>query len=344
VPIRATALAKLYPIIMIDIEEKQLQPTSRLSKVQMPPQSVFYKNFFYILTLLALCVLGSGCGGGSANDPTTTTWSAPAVSHVFVLVEENHSYEQVIGNTAMPYTNALAQQHSLATQYYANAHHSLLDYFMLTVGQTVAVDDSYAGTVSSDNVVRALTNAGKTWKMYAEDLPNAGYLGDDVGGYAKRHNPFTYFSDVQSDSSQAANIVPFRQFATDLQSDTLPNYVMIVPNVVNDGHDCPVAACNENQRLAKVDQWVQNNIQPLIDSTVMQDSVLVYTWDESVLSDVTNQGGHVATILIGGKVKTGYKSSTVYQHQSTLRLAMKLLGVNDYPGLAATAPDMSEFF
>jgi hypothetical protein len=322
----------------------QLGPASKLSKLQMPAKSMSYQDVFSILPLLTLCVLGSACGGGSANGPSMMTWSAPAVSHVFVLVEENHSYEQVIGNNAMPYTNTLAQQYSLATQYYANAHHSLLDYFVLTVGQTVAADDSYAGTVTADNVVRALTSAGKTWKMYAEDLPNAGYLGDDVGGYAKRHNPFTYFSDVETDGSQAANIVPFRQLATDLQNNTLPNYAMIVPNVVNDGHDCPVAACNENQRLAKVDKWVQNNIQPLIDSTVMQDSVLIYTWDESVLSDVTNQGGHVATILIGGKIKTGYKSSTMYQHQSTLRLALKLLGVNDYPGLAATAPDMSEFF
>jgi hypothetical protein len=34
----------------------------------------------------------------------------------------------------------------------------------------------------------------------------------------------------------------------------------------------------------------------------------------------------------------------MYQHQSTLKLTMQLLGVTDFPGAAATAPDMTEFF
>jgi len=34
----------------------------------------------------------------------------------------------------------------------------------------------------------------------------------------------------------------------------------------------------------------------------------------------------------------------LYQHQSTLRLLLKGLGLNTFPGDAASAPDMSEFF
>jgi len=34
----------------------------------------------------------------------------------------------------------------------------------------------------------------------------------------------------------------------------------------------------------------------------------------------------------------------LYQHQSTLRLLLKGLGFNTFPGDAASAPDMSEFF
>jgi len=44
------------------------------------------------------------------------------------------------------------------------------------------------------------------------------------------------------------------------------------------------------------------------------------------------------------KSKRGYQSTTLYQHQSTLRLMLKGLGVTSFPGDAATAPDMSEFF
>ena len=52
-------------------------------------------------------------------------------------MEENHSYSSVIGNAAMPYLNRLASQYGLATQYYANTHPSIGNYFMLTTGQMV---------------------------------------------------------------------------------------------------------------------------------------------------------------------------------------------------------------
>lgn len=302
-----------------------------------------------LTTILALTQ--AGCGGGStrAADPPPTqtpTASVPVVSHVFVLIEENHAYESVIGNTVMPYTNQLAGQFALATQYYANRHNSLPNYFMLTVGNLETTDDLFTGTVSDDNVVRALTAAGKSWKIYAESLPSAGYLGPSVVPYSRDHNPFTYFSDVINSTQQAANIVPFTRLATDLQNNTLPNYAMIVPNAANDGHDCPneAAFCTDTDKLANIDQWIQTNLGPLINSSTLQDSVLIYTWDESVITDLTNRGGHVATILISPKVKPRYQSTTMYQHQNALKLTMELLGVTDFPGLAATAADMTEFF
>ena len=56
----------------------------------------------------------------------------PASHHVIVVVEENHDYSQVIGSSAMPYLNSLANQYGLATQYYANTHPSIGNYFMMT--------------------------------------------------------------------------------------------------------------------------------------------------------------------------------------------------------------------
>jgi len=46
----------------------------------------------------------------------------------------------------MPYLNSLASQYDLATQYFANTHPSIGDYFMLTTGQLVTNDDGFAGT------------------------------------------------------------------------------------------------------------------------------------------------------------------------------------------------------
>jgi hypothetical protein len=41
----------------------------------------------------------------------------------------------------------------------------------------------------------------------------------------------------------------------------------------------------------------------------------------------------------------GYQSTTLYQHESTLRLMLEGLGITaGLPGAAATAPTMWEFF
>ncbi len=246
----------------------------------------------------------------------------------------------------MPYTNSLAQKYALATAYYANTHNSLPNYFMLTVGQLIANNDLYSGTVTADNVVRALTAAGKSWRIYAESLPNAGYMGGTVYPYGKDHNPIVYLFDVHNSPTAASNIVPFNQLATDIRNDTLPDYAMIVPDFVDDGHDCPahMTACSDTDKLTNVDHWVQTNIAPLISSSAFGNSVLIYTWDESDITDTAKGGGHIATILVGPAVRSGYKSAAQYHHQSTLKLTMQLLGVSDYPGTAASAPDMTEFF
>ena len=293
---------------------------------------------------VAALILHTGCGGGSSVPHGTG--KIPVVAHVFVLVEENHSYNSVIGNSAMPYTNSLAQKYALATQYYANRHNSLPNYFMLTVGDLVTTNDLFTGTVSQNNVVRALTSAGKSWKVYAESLPQPGFTAASNAPYARDHNPFTYFSDVVNTSSQTANIVPFTQLATDLQNGTVPDYAMIVPDLSNDGHDCPGEAgnCTDTQKLSNIDDWVKNNIGPLINGSALQNSVLIYTWDEGDVNDMANQGGHVATILVSPKVRAGFQSKTMYQHQSALKLSMQLLGVSDFPGAAASATDMTEFF
>jgi hypothetical protein len=49
-------------------------------------------------------------------------------------------------------------------------------------------------------------------------------------------------------------------------------------------------------------------------------------------------------VVVGPNAKKGFQSTTTYQHQSTLRLVLSTLGVNSFPGAAAAAPDMGEFF
>jgi phosphatidylinositol-3-phosphatase len=286
-----------------------------------------------VLLTSAAVPLTTACGGGAIGNPPAGSGSQ--FGHVFLLVEENHSYSEVIGNPAMPYLNSLVVQNGLAAQYYADAHPSIGNYFMLTTGQLETLDDSFSGIVSDDNIVRELVKAGKSWKYYGESLPSAGYTGGDVYPYFKHHDPFAYLSDVVG-TSQASNLVPFTQLASDLARGGVPNFSFITPNALNDAH---------NGTLAQADSWLQQNIAPLIGSSTFQkDGLLVIVFDESELSDVSHGGGHVAALVISPRARKGFQSATLFQHQSTLRLMVSSLGVNNFPGLAAAAPEMSEFF
>ncbi len=266
---------------------------------------------------------------------TVTPPGTQQFGHVFIVTEENTDYVDVT-SSSMPYLTGLAAQYGLATQYYANTHPSIGNYFELSTGQVLTNDDGSSTIENVPNIVRSLVAAGKTWKSYAESIPNACYLGGDTGNYARKHNIFALLSDVANDpTGQACNNVPFTQFATDLANGTLPAFSNIVPNLCNDAHDCS---------LGTADSWLQTNIGPLLASPVFQqDGLLIVVFDESG-GDNTLGGGKVYWAAISPKSKPHYVSTTTYQHPSTLRLILKGLGVNTFPGAAATAPDMSEFF
>jgi phosphatidylinositol-3-phosphatase len=288
-----------------------------------------------VCSVLAL----AGCVGQVAQTPPPKGATSVSFSHVFIVVEENHNYSDVVASPAMPYLNGLANQYGLATNYYANAHPSIPNYFELTVGKPLTLIDSLTPQdfpVSDDNVVRELVAAGKTWKSYAEDLPSVGYTGGDTGKYAVRHNPLAYMTDVQNSSSEAQDLVPFSQFVADLPTANLPDYSFIVPNLCDDAHDCP---------LSTADSWLKTNIDPILQSSAFKNNgLLIIVFDEADTQDFTAGGGHVAAVIVSPLSKRGYKSIAFYQHQSTLRLTLEGLGVTKLPGDAATAPAMWEFF
>jgi phosphatidylinositol-3-phosphatase len=319
---------------------------------------------FLCCVLFSMVLICTGCGSvGSSTtasgsipgasptpspSPTAspTPTAIPAADHVFVVVLENHAFSQVIGSPFMPYLNSLANGHSLATNYFANTHPSIGNYFMLTTGNIETNDDAFTGTVSSDNIPRAFAAAGKTWKAYMESLPSVGYTGGDVYPYFKHHDPFAYMTDVLGSSAETANLVPFSQISSDLSAGTLPNFGFIAPNAEDDAHDCPNggSVCLDSDKLTAADNWLKTNIDPLIKSPALANSIFIIVFDESLDVDLLNGGGKVAWVMSGSHVKTGFKSTTFYQHQSTLRLVMDLLRVADHPGNSATAPTMQEFF
>ncbi len=269
----------------------------------------------------------SNSAGSVTSNAATLTVNAsqnPQFGHVAIVVEENTNYASVVGSSSMPYLNGLINQYGLGTQYYANTHPSIGNYFMLTTGQILTNDDSQTPSsfpVSVDNIAREIQLAGKTWKDYREL----------TGTYYVRHDPLAYMTNINS-----ANLVSFPQFATDLANGTLPNFSWIAPNGCDDAHDCS---------LSTADSWLKTNIDPLIkNATFQKDGLLVIVFDESA-NDNTDGGGRVAVVLISPTFShVAYQSTTFYQHESVLRLMLEGLGIKTLPGAAATAPAMWEFF
>lgn len=246
----------------------------------------------------------------------------------------------------MPFFNGLISTRATADNFFANTHPSIGNYFMLTTGKVETNDDSFNGTISDDNLVRELVAAGKSWRVYAESLPSIGYLGGDTGAYAKRHNPFAYFTDVTTNSAQAQNIVPFSHFAGDLASSATAEFNYVLPNQNNNMHDCPAGMmfCTDTDKEKAADQWLNTNLAPLLNQADFQQrGLLIITLDEAETTDTTNGGGHIITVLAGAKAKDAFRSNNLYQHQSTLRLVCDLLGCPNKPGASASAPQMNEF-
>ncbi len=319
-----------------------------------------------VTLILSLSGLRAAAQAPCKGNPT----SVPQVKHVFIVVEENQSYDDVIGNPDMPYLNQLASHGGLARQYFANTHPSINNYFFLTSGRRGTglpgfSADIFGGTVAGDNVASLLTKHGKTWKAYAEGLPRAGYVGDNQGLYVKRHNPFTYYRSVLDGKTadgkpQRDQIVPFQQFTADWKSGHLPEYSFIVPNLLNDAHNSPrtnkAAACRDPESLRMADHWLEENLKPVVETdSFHKDSLLIVLFDEACdrgkKSDSrfsTSQGrggGKIPVVLVGQSIPVeGCISDTVFHHESVLKLSLKVLGIDEFPGESGKATDMGEFF
>ncbi len=178
----------------------------------------------------------------------------PQSKHVWLITEENHSYESVIGNSSMPYFNSLTKKYGLATQYYSPLHNSLSALMWLVAGQTVTADNNTTACFSYNNVVRQVLAKGMRWRSYQSDLPYAGFQGLYNLNYVRRHNPLIDFSDSCT-AGQRTNSVPYTQLAADISDHSTPNYAYITPNVDEDSHD---------GTLAEADQWLSRNLPAIL--------------------------------------------------------------------------------
>jgi len=275
--------------------------------------------------------------------------NVPRSSHIWVLTEENHSYEDVVGSAQMPYYNKLIQHNALATQFYSNQHSSLPALMWFVAGAPVETNNN---TVScnhgDDNIIRELLQHRYTWRSYQENMPYAGYqplYGGTDNKYARRHNPLIDFRDACPGTGQDKNSVPYLQMATDFSEGRVVNYAYITPDLTEDAHDGTLAAA---------DQWLQANLPAVLARPEFKpggDGILFIVWDEGTLTDnrcsasiANGCGGRTPVLVIGPLVKAGYESTVTYHNENVLKTVCVAMGLSTCPGAAQNAVPMDDLF
>ncbi len=232
--------------------------------------------------------------------------AAPTWDHVVVVIEENHSFSQVIGSANAPYLNALAVGGATLNSMYAITHPSQPNYLQFFSGANQGVtnnnDTSALAPFSTPNLGAELLAAGQTFVGYSENMPVAGYTGFDADGglYARRHNPWVNW---QANDAPTSNHLapttnqPFTAFPTDFSQ--LPTVSIVVPNNQNNMHDGTVA---------QGDTWLQNNLGSYASWAAANNSLLVVTFDE----DNSAARNQIPTVLYGAGVISGQQVESTF--------------------------------
>jgi hypothetical protein len=288
--------------------------------------------------LLAFALAGAlaaGCGTSAKRVGTVQRKPSPVAStgdgrpaHIAVIVMENEEYGSVIGSHDAPYLNRLASRYALASSMFAITHPSLPNYLALTGGSTFGISsDCTSCEVHQTSLVDQLTAAHISWKAYMEDLPRPCFKGDDAGEYAKRHDPFMYYTRIFDQPSRCGHVVPLTQLASAEHSRSLPRFIWITPNLCHDMHDCAVA---------QGDAFLSRLVPPLLRS-LGPHGLMFLTWDEGSTDDGCCRlaaGGHIVTIVAGPGARRGARLTVPTDHYSTLQTIEDLLGLRRLRGAA----------
>ncbi len=280
----------------------------------------------------ALLVLLTGCGSTSNALPIQTRPSPvvhPAAGppvHVAVILMENHEYGDIIGSRSAPYINSLARRYGLATGMYAITHPSLPNYLALTGGSTFGIDsDCTDCSIGATSIADQLGRAHLSWRAYLEDLPRPCFTGASAGDYAKKHDPFAYYTRITGENARCANIVPLTRLAADERAGALPRYTWISPNLCHDMHDCSVSTG---------DRFLAGLVPGLLHALGPR-GLLFLTWDEGSSDNGCCRlasGGHVVTIVAGGGARARSRLATPTDHYSVLQTIEDVLGLRRLRG------------
>lgn len=259
-----------------------------------------------------------------ARQGTHAATTLPRPDHVVIVIEENHSFQEIDGSPSAPNINSLVGEAAVFTQSFAIEHPSEPNYLDLFSGANQGVtDDSCPHSFSAANLGAELIAAGLTFGGYSEDLPSIGSTVCTSGSYARKHNPWVNFDTGVNAVPTSAN-KPFFGYwpTTDAGFAALPTVSVIIPNLLHDMHD---------GSISQGDAWFWTNLQAYHAWANAHNSLLILTFDE----DDASASNQIYTMFVGPMVAAG-RYSTPINHANVLRTIEDMYGL-PYAGAAASA-------
>jgi phospholipase C len=285
--------------------------------------------------LLGALLVECGSQSGSVNvpcRPLSGTVRPPVFpGTVFTIVMENRDAAEIIRPGGPEFLNQLAKANSYAANYWSpRIHPSEPNYIWMSAGQNFDILDNEAPAQNhvacTSHLADQIEAAGLTWKSYQESMGEPCQL-EKVGTlFDPKHNPFVFYDDVIGWNGTTftrpqrclERVVDYSHFDADLQADTLPRYVFITPNLINDMHD---------GTIQDGDEWLAREVPKILASPAYKrGGVLFLTWDEGSL-----QTDHIPMIVVSPYAKKGYVSKRRYDHSSFLKTVQLILGLDILP-------------
>lgn len=265
-----------------------------------------------------------------APSPTTVGASPPRTSpcgsrsvahytHVAWIVLENVG-SSLLANPSAPFLQQLARDCGIVPNDHGVAHPSLPNYLALTSGSTQGVSDDADPAYHPLAGPSLFSQLGSRWTSLVESMP-APCDRVSAGLYAAKHNPAVYFRTLGS--SCARQDVPLVW-----PLDVARAFTLIVPNVCDDMHSCPVGVG---------DAWLRRAVGSITASIPYRAGhlALFITVDEND-GDVANR---VPTYVVAPSVRPGTVWRASITHYALLATTEALLGLTRL-GAARTAPTL----
>jgi hypothetical protein len=279
-----------------------------------------------------------------ASQGSLSTDSAPPISHVIVVMDENQEWSEVWQYGS--YMKSLAQTYVNYSQFYGIRFPSWTDYIAPTSGQnTTFIHDL---SVKDTSLASEIAGAGLSWQALEEGMPSAcDPTTDWAASYDIDHNPFIWYKDLAG-SACDANDVPFSLSSWDTQvaDGDLASYTWVTPNVIDDGHNasntasCPLAtkptgAEKLKNEVCNASAWIKKFLAPLFSHLSLFDSTAVFiTYDSGSknLKEGFNEtkggpdGGHVYAVLVN-PLLSHHSVTKKYTEFDLLTTTQYLLGI-----------------